>query len=164
MESQYRQMTIFDMMGQEPPPSVAASAGKSARKRTAPQSSTPKKQEHREDGAKRGLSDWCFLYTAGRAGRNSGIRFMMTREDAMAWCESDVSKGILHGHPWAYFFTSVENFCNCHWGQLRGAVLDLRKLEDNGQWDGKIEALHLRKYGKKEIKQILATYGIEVRV
>ncbi len=110
------------------------------------------------------LSDWAFLYTAGRAGHNTGIRFMMTREDAVAWCESDLSHGNIHGNPWAYFFTSVENFCNCHWGQLKGVTLDLRKLTDNGQWDEKIAGLGLTKYGKREIRDILQKYGIEVLV
>ncbi len=113
---------------------------------------------------KKTLSDYAFLYTAGRAGRNRGIRFMMTLEDAQAWCESDLSKGNMHGNPWAYFFTSVENFCNCHWGQLKGATLDLRKLIDNGMWDEKISSLGLKKYDKKEIKQILEPLGIEVLV
>ena len=110
------------------------------------------------------LSDWCFLYTAGAAGRNSGIRFMMKINDAQAWCESDLSHGVLHGNRWAYFYTSVENFCYCHWGQLKGATLDLRKLTDNGEWDDKIAGLGLVKYGKKDIKRILSEYGIEVLI
>ncbi|MCD8383274.1 MAG: hypothetical protein LUC39_02935 [Clostridiales bacterium] len=110
------------------------------------------------------LSDWAFLYTAGRAGHNTGIRFMMSREDAVAWCESDLSHGNVHGNPWAYFFTSVENFCNCHWGQLKGVTLDLRKLTDNGQWDEKISGLGLTKYGKGDIRKILEPYGIRVLI
>lgn len=120
--------------------------------------------QHVQKNRPEGLSNWYFLYTAGRSGHNSGIRFMMTREDAQAWCESDLSRGVLHGNPWAYFFTSVGNFCFCHWGQLKGATLDLRKLKDNGQWDEKIEGLGLTKYGKQDIKKILSGYGIEVLV
>ncbi len=93
------------------------------------QPATPEPTPKKPPGGK-SLSDWAFLYTAGRAGHNTGIRFMMSREDAMRWCESDLSHGVLHGNHWAYFFTSVENFCNCHWGQLKGVKLDLRKLTE----------------------------------
>ena len=37
------------------------------------------------------LSDYAFLYTSTAIGQNSGIHFMMTLDDAMKWCESDLS-------------------------------------------------------------------------
>lgn len=82
------------------------------------------------------LDEWCFLYTATETGTNSGIRFMMTRDDAMRWCSSDLSKGVFYGVEWAYFFTSVRNFAYCHWGgeplhepggRVRGFVPRLRQ-------------------------------------
>lgn len=110
------------------------------------------------------LSELAFLYTATATGKNSGIHFMMSRDDAVTWCESDLSHGTYLGHPWAYFWTSIENFCNCHWGQLKNAELDLRKVRDNGKYDEIIESLGLVKYGKHEMKKILALYGIRVLV
>lgn len=116
-----------------------------------------------EAASKVTLSDLAFCYTAGRSGHNSGIRFMMSREDAMTWCSSDVSHGVLHGSPWAYMWTSVENYCFCHWGQLKGVLIDMHRLEDNGQWDDKILALNLKKYDRTAIQQILGCFGIEVK-
>ncbi|MCD7827444.1 MAG: hypothetical protein LUG85_02775 [Clostridiales bacterium] len=115
------------------------------------------------------LSDWAFLYTATRGGegaasKSSTVRFMMSLEDAQKWCSSDMSCGTLYGTPWAYFFTSVENYCNCHWGQLRGCTLDMRKVNDNGKYDDKIKSLGLKKYNKQEMKEILKAYGIDVLI
>lgn len=107
------------------------------------------------------LSDYAFLYTSTATGQNSGIHFMMTLDDAMKWCESDLSHGVYLGNRWAYFFTSVKNFIGCHWGTHK-PTLDFRKFKDNGKWDSKIASLGLKKYSFKEIHDILTPLGVEV--
>ncbi len=107
------------------------------------------------------LSSYAFLYTATATGKNSGIHFMMTVQDAMKWCESDISCGIYLGNRWAYFFTSVQNFITCHWG-CTNHILDFSKSKDNGMWDKQISDLGLKKYGFKEIRDILTPLGVEV--
>lgn len=58
-----------------------------------------------------GLEDWAFLYTASFAGGGSGILFMMRKEEAKAWCSSDLSCGGGGARgSWAYFWTSVSNY------------------------------------------------------
>ena len=107
------------------------------------------------------LSDWAFLYTATEKGNNSGIKFAMTIEDAMAWCESPVSKGVLHGTRWAYFWTSARNFIACHWG-MQEPVLSLKGVTDNGEWDDRIAALGLRKVHYSQFKALFGPMGVEV--
>ena len=107
------------------------------------------------------LSDYAFLYTSTATGQNSGIHFMMTLDDAMKWCESDLSHGVYLGNQWAYFFTSVKNFIGCHWGTHK-PTLDFRKFKDDGKWDSKIASLGLKKYSFKEIHDILTPLGVEV--
>ncbi len=121
-----------------------------------------------EEG-KRPLTGWAFLLTAGKSGF-TGYHFMMTTEDRRAWCASDMSQGSLYGSPWAYFFNTVETYAFHPWdghaerGKKGQAVLDIRKMRDNGKYDKKIASLGLRKYGKTEIKEILGEYGIEVKI
>ncbi len=119
------------------------------------------KQEAEKEREQQKLSDYAFLYTSTATGKNSGIHFMMTLEDAQTWCESDLSHGVYVGNWWAYFFTSVQNFINCHWGTHK-PTLDFRKQKDNGKYDDKIESLGLTKYGFKEIRDILTPLGVEV--
>lgn len=107
------------------------------------------------------LDDLAFLYTGTEKGNNSGIRFAMTRSDAMAWCGSDISRGVLHGTAWAYFWTSARNFIDCHWG-LHKPKLDIRKLIDNGQWDARIASLGLRKIGFSQFREVFEPMGVEV--
>lgn len=117
------------------------------------------------------LDDYAFLYTATAEGNNSGIRFMMSRDDAMAWCESDISRGVLYGTPWAYFWTSVRCFIehhNLYPEESRHSLtagrprIDIRKLADNGQWDERIASLGLRKIGFGEFRDVLEPLGVEV--
>lgn len=114
------------------------------------------------------LSEWAFLYTSTEKGNNSGIHFMMTKADAIKWCSSHVSKGVLHGTYWAYFWTTVENFAFCHWGgnhstNPQSGVVDLRRMHDNERWDEEIKKLGLTKFDKRAIYHILYKYGIKVQ-
>lgn len=123
-----------------------------------------------EDG-KRPLSKWAFLLTSGMAGF-IGYHFMMPLEDAVKWCESDASRGSLYGNPWSYFFVNVDNYAFHIWDgnaerdakDPQTAVLDLRGMKDNGKYDKKISEMGLRKYNKKQIKEIMGEYGIKILI
>lgn len=126
-------------------------------------------QAEKSNADMKDLDSWAFLYTSTATGKNSGIHFMMTTEDAKTFCKSPISCGVYLGAPWAYFFTTVKNFAFCHWGGNHSTspqfgCVDLRKSSDNGKWDNKIAELGLKKYGKAEIKKILAPFGIDVLV
>lgn len=111
------------------------------------------------------LRKWAFLYTStehvGGNNKSTIIRFMMTVEDAMKWCESDLSKGVMYGGKWAYFWTSVYNFTFCRWGDSK-VVLDAHA--DNGTFDERIKSLGLRKYSIAEIPGILRPLGVECEI
>lgn len=74
----------------------------------------PPEDPHR-DCDMQALSQMAILYTATEKGNNSGIRFGMSVDDAMAFCESDISRGVLHGTQWAYFWTRLSSFVSCYW-------------------------------------------------
>jgi hypothetical protein len=103
------------------------------------------------------LRDYAFLYTGTAKGNYSGIRFMLTTEQAKQWCSSDMSRGVLYGTEWAYFFTTVWQFV-----QVYGQPIDLGGLEDNGQWDERLESLGLEKIALDEIAAVLRKYGVEI--
>lgn len=107
------------------------------------------------------LQDYAFLYTGTEKGNHSGIRFMMSTADAMTWCQSPLSRGVLHGAEWAYFWTSVRSFVSCYWC-AQSPEIDLSKESDNGQWDAKMAQVGVRKIELDEIKSILAPLGVRV--
>ena len=107
------------------------------------------------------LREWAFVYTSSSKGNNSGIRFMMTVEDARIWCSSDISQGWLHGTHWLYCWTSIYNFVMCHWTNEK-PVIDLRNHEDNGTWDERIASTGARKINFVEAAAILKPLGVEV--
>lgn len=111
------------------------------------------------------LDDLAFLYTATSAGNNSGIRFMMSLVDAMAWCQSPKSRGIGRGAEWAFFWTTVPKFLTCYEGpSSRFWRLDLSQCVDDGRCDADIAALGLTKIGLDEIAAVLTPMGVEVSV
>lgn len=109
------------------------------------------------------LEGWALLYTATDAGTHSGIRFMLTLEDAQKWCSSPVSSGQLHGTRWAYFYTSVANLLgrNAGYGMELDA-LDLSGEYDNGDWDERIAAAGCAKISLHEIAGVLQPLGVTV--
>lgn len=114
------------------------------------------------------LSKIAALYTCGFSGRNSGIRFFMSIEDAQTWCSWDGSKGSLRGHPWIYCYTSVLQFVFAQY-DFSGVgyvppkpELDLRKNEDDGSWDFRISQLGLRKIHLDDIADIIQPMGLQV--
>ena len=107
------------------------------------------------------LARYALLYTATEKGNHTDPHFMMTVEDAMAWCESSISRGNMHGTNWAYFWTSVLNFIDCYW-MGREPVMDISGVTDNGQWDERIASLGLRKISVNEFAQVLEPLGVTV--
>ena len=107
------------------------------------------------------LHDLAVLYTATEAGNNSGIRFMMTVSDAMKWCELPVSKGVLHGTQWAYFWTRVSSFSTCYWLNEEPCI-DLHGSADDGSWDKRIADAGCTKISLWEFSRVLNPLGVQV--
>lgn len=107
------------------------------------------------------LEEYAFLYTASESGNNSGIRFMMTTTEAQAWCSDAISRGMLHGTRWAYFYTTVSKFISCHWGTKEPKVV-IADLVDNGQWDDRIAAVGLTKISLSDFARVLTPFGVKV--
>ena len=107
------------------------------------------------------LSQLAILYTATAAGNNSGIRFMLSIDDAMRWCESPISQGVLHGTPWAYFFTRVSSYINCYWLNEQ-PIIDLAHALDDGRWDERISSVGCKKIAVWEFRKHLEPLGVQV--
>lgn len=107
------------------------------------------------------LSQLAILYTATEKGNNSGIRFGMSVDDAMVFCESDISRGVLHGTRWAYFWTRLSSFISCYW-MSELPVIDLHGASDDGSWDARIAALGLVKIDIYDFDEWLRPHGVEV--
>lgn len=113
-----------------------------------------------------GLERYAFLYTATSSGNSTGIHFMMSVEDAQAFCSDPRSKGVMSGTYWAYFWTRVSTFCFEFGGNTKGKnggwILDLRKSYDNGEYDWLVEDLGLKKYNRQDIKSELKQFNVTV--
>ena len=113
------------------------------------------------------LDRYAFLYTATDKGHATGIKSMATREDAIRWCSSPVSRGMIHGSHWAYFWTSVLNFVRHHTGDAEiygehAYQLNLNGLVDNGEWDERIAAAGCKMIKHHEIAAVLEPLGVTV--
>lgn len=107
------------------------------------------------------LNDFALLYTATEKGNNSGIRFALTREDALRWCSLDVSRGVLHGTQWAYFWTSLRRFSSrddCSQAPEITIVLSA----DDGRWDTRIALAGCTKIPLTEFRQKFEPLGLTV--
>lgn len=125
-----------------------------------------RKQAANGNADEKALASWAFLYTATDHGNATGIKFMAPISDAMRWCSSPKSRGMMHGAHWAYFFTSALNFVRYHRGDSTTYgeypyVLDLNRLEDNGEWDERIAAEGVRMIKLDEIPRILEPLGVK---
>lgn len=107
------------------------------------------------------LEKWAFLYTATQAGDHSGVRFILSVEDAKKWCSLKVSSGVISGGRWAYFWTSIANYFN---GFMKGEEpkLDLSREVDNGTWDERIAKAGCKKIGLDKFAEFLTPFGIKV--
>lgn len=86
----------------------------------------------------------------------------MSVEDAMVWCQSDVSRGVLHGTRWAYFWTRSTRFIEEYGGKER--VLDITGYIDDGSWDERIEVLGLTKIGFERFREVFEPLGVTVKM
>ena len=107
------------------------------------------------------LREIALLYTASEKGNNSGVRFAMSVADACIWCSSDLSKGVLHGTHWAYFWTSALNFVECYWG-TGTPIFDFSQETDNRQWDERIASLGLRKFSFSDMPAMFEPLGVTI--
>lgn len=141
------QLTLFDDLPPAAPPKVK-------RKKVQPEK-VPVDLE--------GLENYAILYTATETGKNSGIHYVMTTEDAQKWCSSPVSRGQYMGSEWAYFWTSVKNYLSCVW-MGESDELDLTKLSDNGSWDDKLASVGVRKIPISELPELFRPFGVKVKI
>lgn len=102
-----------------------------------------------------------LLYTASEKGNNSGVRFAMSVDDACVWCSSEMSKGVLHGTHWAYFWTSALNFIECYWGTAI-PVFDFSNETDNRLWDERIASLGLHKFSFDDMPAVFEPLGVKI--
>lgn len=111
------------------------------------------------------LQDYAFIYTVSRGG-SSGIKFMLSTEDARKWCSSDKSKGGWGMRAWISMYTSAYNFLFVAWTACTAdkLQLDLSKCKDDGREDKDLKELGLTKYDFVAIKKILADYGFNVKL
>lgn len=106
------------------------------------------------------LGDYALLYTASFVGgQRNAIRFAMTVDDAMAWCDSPISQGQLYGTPWAYFWTRLSVWC-----REMGSTIDIRRLTDDGSWDERIKSLGLVKIPLSDFHRLFTPLGVTVLV
>ena len=115
-----------------------------------------------------GLARMAFLYTCTETGTATGVRFMATVPDAMRWCSSDLSRGVLHGTEWAYCWTSVWNFVQHRegwvpeYGGRPSLTIKLDPAADSGDWDERIASTGCQMIRLREIPGVLAPLGVEV--
>ena len=100
------------------------------------------------------LAQYAFLYTATEKGNATGIRFCMIVEDAQRWCSCEVSRGILHGTKWAYFFTRIDVYLSCHWGGNDNFIIYTDDWHDDGSWDKRITDAGCHKITPSELRKI----------
>lgn len=109
------------------------------------------------------LANYAILYTATETGKNSGIHYVMTLDDAQKWCSSDVSRGQYMGDQWAYFWTSISNYLTCVW-MGESDELDLSMLTDDGSWNAKLDAVGVKKIPVETLPELFASYGVKVKI
>lgn len=73
----------------------------------------------------------------------------------------------MHGHQWAYFYTSAENYVRYHSGSMdaygdRPLTLDMRGCTDNGKWDKRIAATGCKKIPLEHIPALMERHGVTV--
>ena len=104
-----------------------------------------------------GLERVAFLYTGTELGNCPGIRFAASVADAMLWCESPVSQGVLHGTRWVYFWTTARRFL-----EQFPPPLDIDCYVDSGDWDERIAAAGVTKIGFEDFARVFLPLGVAV--
>lgn len=138
------QLDLFSALGMEEP-------GKS------------EKQQRIENARNNAPEGIALVYTATEKGNSTDPHFFMSIDDAMKLCSDERSKGVLHGTKWAFFWTSLKNYCGNYWDlTLNG--LDLTKFYDNGSRDALLEELGITKLDFFDVVRQLKRNGISVKI
>lgn len=74
--------------------------------------------------------DIAVVYTASLKGVGQ-LRYFMTVEDAMRFCDDTRSRGFAHGSPWAFFWTSLTNLR----ASMGERVIERKNFVDDGRYD-----------------------------
>ena len=104
-----------------------------------------------------------FLYTGTSTGKNSGIKFMLTVEDAQKFCSDPRTAGQLYGSEWAYFYTTVREFLYRGKKELIVKKIDITKIVDNNSFDPLLAELGCKKIPIEDFHIYLEPLGIEVK-
>jgi hypothetical protein len=120
------------------------------------------------------LKQLAFLYTCSFKGGASGIRFMLSIEDAKKLCSDPRSKGVSHGSCWAYFFTTVYSYVHKDdtyadmvnpLARSTGNRIEIvAKGADDGSFDEILKDLGCEKIAIKDIPEALRWLGVDVTI
>lgn len=106
--------------------------------------SVDKKTEHILDVREKCPDDIAIVWTATELGNNSDPHYFLNVEDAKKLCSDQRSKGVLHGTKWAFFWSSLKNYCGNYYDLTDGG-LDMSKFYDNGSRDWLLDELQIKK-------------------
>lgn len=144
MQEQAGQLDLFAGLGMDAPKRIDA------------------KEKRIQDARENAPEGIALVYTATEKGNSTDPHFFMSIDDAMKLCSDERSKGVLHGTRWAFFWTSLKNYCGNYWDlTLNG--LDLSKFYDNGSRDALLDELGIRKMDFHEVVGLLERNGIKVK-
>lgn len=103
-----------------------------------------------------------LLYTCTACGNSTGGHFFMEIDDAKKFCDDDRSRGVLHGTPWAFFWTSLKNYCGNYWDLTLHGV-DFSKFCDNGTRDKLCDEIGVHPLNPLRVFDELERGGISVK-
>ena len=111
-------------------------------------------------------TDYCLVYLVTRHGGNQGNLFILTKEDAMKFCEDDCSHGRGRGGEWMFNWTSLEHFrqntdASAQYKNTHGKLEPFRFLIDTGKQDDDFERLGIVKPTRHEMMDILEELGYQ---
>ena len=115
--------------------------------------------ENAYDAAPDGIA---LVYTASENGNSTGPHFFLTIDDAMKLCSDNRSKGVIHGTCWAFFWTSLKNYCGNYWDLTDGGI-DFTNFFDNGSRDELLNELGIKKIDYWEVYDLLKNAGFKIK-
>lgn len=124
-----------------------------------PKSEKQRRIENAYNAAPDGIA---LVYTATEKGNSTDPHFFLAIDDAMKLCSDERSKGVLHGTRWAFFWTSLKNYCGNYWDLTDGG-LDFTKFYDNGSRDALLDDLGIKKIDYWEVYELLTNAGFKVK-
>lgn len=103
-----------------------------------------------------------LVYTATAHGKASCGHYFMRIEDAKKFCSSSKTKGVLHGNEWAFFWTSLKNYCG-NFLDLTEHGVDFTAFCDNGSRDDLLQELCIEPYEPWDVCAVLEARGFKVK-